>query len=165
MCRNLARLALLTASTLVIPQVLSAQSQRDTVMVQAGALRFVNTRINGQGAIGIDTTARFAPTWSASLHTLPNAIAADSQSARMGQRGDVVKCENPRDYKTCALNGVYVVVDFANIVFRADSASVRLPLSERPDAKFPISKRVYVLLFVQKDATWEFVAARLTALS
>jgi hypothetical protein len=165
MILNLARSALLAVSTLMMPQLLAAQSQHDTVVVQAGALRFVGTKVNGHGAIGIDTTARFAPGWSASLHTLPDAIAADSLSARIGQRGDFVNCENLRDYKTCTLNGVDVVVDFANIAFRGDSATVQLRLWDKPNASLPISMRFYVVLFVKNGATWEYVAARLKSLS
>ena len=162
---KLARSVLLAVSTLMTPPVLAAQSRHDTVMVQAGALRFVGTKVTGHGAIGIDTTARFAPTWSASLHTLPDAVAADSLSARMGQRGDFVKCENSRDYKTCAFSGVDAVVDLANIAFRADTAAVQLRLWDKPDAKFPIAMRFYSVLFVKNGATWEFVAARLTSQS
>jgi hypothetical protein len=158
---NLARLTLLAVSTLMIPQVLAAQSQRDTVMVQAGALRFVGARGNGHGAIAIDTTANFPATPSASLHTLRDAVAAASLSARIGQKADFVNCENPRDYKTCTLNGVDVVVEFVRIVFRGDSASVRLRLRERENAKVPIAGRVYVVLFVKKGATWEYLDARL----
>ena len=83
----------------------------------------------------------------------------------MGQRGDFVKCENSRDYKTCTLNGVDVVVDFANIAFRGDSAAVQLRLWDKADAKFPIAMRFYSVLFVKHGATWEYVAARLTSLS
>jgi hypothetical protein len=38
------------------------------------------------------------------------------------------------------------VVDFANIAFRADSAAVQLRLWDRPDAKFPLAMRFYVVL-------------------
>lgn len=162
---NLARLALLALSTLMIPEVVAAQSQRDTIMVQAGALRFVGEKVNGRGAIAIDTTAQFSPTWSASHHTLRDAVAGASVAARIGQTSDFVNCENPRDRKTCTLNGVDAVVELANIAFRADSAAVRLHLRERDNSKYQISERVYVVLFVKNGATWKYVGARLTSQS
>lgn len=152
-------------STVAIPQVAAAQSQRDTMMVQAGALRFARSKIDGHEGIGIDTTARFAPTWSASLHTLPDAVAAAELTARIGQRSDFVHCENARDYKTCTLDGADAVADFASVFFRGDSAVVRLRLWDKPDPKYPIEMRFYSVLFVKHGDSWEFVKARLTSLS
>jgi hypothetical protein len=162
---NLARLALLAVSTLMIPQVLAAQSQRDSVMVQAGALRFVGAEGNGHGAIAIDTTGHFYGTPSARLNTLRDAVAATSLSARIGQKSDFVNCENPRDYKTCTLNGVDAVVEFSSSFFRADSAYLRLRLKQREKGTREISEKVYLLRFVKKGATWEYVGATLRSQS
>jgi hypothetical protein len=158
---KLARLALLALSTLMIPQVLAAQSQRDTVMIQAGALRFVGAKVNAHWAIAIDTAADFSVTPSASVHTLRDAVAAASLSARIGQTAEFVNCENPRNYRTCTLNGVDAVVGLASVVFRADSATVRVRLTERQNDKVQIAEKVYVVLFVKNGSTWEYVGARL----
>ena len=162
---NLARLTLLAVSTLMMPRVLAAQSQRDTVMVQAGALRFVGERVNGHGVIAIDTTAQFSPTWSASLHTLRDAVAGASVAARIGQTSDFVNCENPRERRTCTLNGVDAVVELANIVFRADSAAVRLILGERENSEYQIAVREFVVIFVKNGPAWKYVAVRRTTTS
>lgn len=162
---NLARLALLALPTLMPLNLLDAQSQRDTILVQAGALRFVDARVNGHRTIGIDTTAQFSPTWSASLHTLRDAVAGASVAARIGQASDFVKCENPRERKTCTLNGVDAVVELAHIVFRADSAAVRLRLKERENSEYQIAVREFVVILVKNGPTWKYVAARRTTQS
>jgi len=74
-----------------------------------------------------------------------------------------VNCENPRDRRTCTLNGVDAVVELANIVFRSDSAAVRLLLKERENSKYQISEREFVVIFVKNGLTWKYVAARRTA--
>lgn len=74
-------------------------------------------------------------------------------------------CENPRAYKTCTLNGVDAVADFATSYFRADSAYVRVRIKERAAPAPQVAERVYVVRFVKKGTAWEYAGATLRSQS
>ena len=157
MKKNIARLALLVVTMQTVPQVAVAQSHRDTVLVQAGALRFVRENVQGHGVIAVDTTGHFAAASTARPETLREAATAAELPARLGS--GFVTCANPRDHETCTLNGVDAVAELASSYFHADSAYVRLHLTERTDATPRLSGKVYVVRFVKKGAAWVYAGA------
>lgn len=165
MNRKACRAVLLAVSTLTISQVLPAQSPLDSVMIATGALRFIGTQGQGHAAIAVDTTGHFYGASSANPNTLRSAAATTSLSVRIGQRSEFVTCQNQRDFRTCTLSGVDAVVTLGNAFFRGDSASVRLRIVQREKGASDLSEKVYVIRFVRKGASWEYVEARLSSLT
>ena len=158
--------ALLLGALAWLPSSSSAQQRRDTIELQAGALRYAARRIGQGRVIAIDTSSVIGYTQGLPAHVFDEAIESALGPTRRGTSSELIVCARPDDYKSCALKNADVVVTLAAPRIRSDTAYVYLRLQERLDnSSWPISHVNEVLRFLRRHGAWVFSSATIHSVS